>query len=351
MRLVLWQPFLSLHQEGFYHALAKADWVDSLILRVESELPETRRASGWRDVNTDGLRVENISHETVPENDPDTVHLFTGFETHAGIWSAFRRLTSPHACRVFAYTEAPDLTGFGGKLRSLKYRLTAQKLSQGLDGVLAIGGNGLSFYRTLLQDRCPVHAFGYYDGLDISDPDAVPSPGSSGVCRLLYTGQLIPRKGLDRLFGALAPLADQSWTLKLVGSGPEEAKLKRLADTLKITGHLHWEPAKPHAELLDEYHKADSLILPSRWDGWGMAVNEALRAGCPVRATAACGAASLLPAEWILQEPGPQWTESLMKLIEQVSHQPDRNLALKLARKTSGDYGAGQLRDILAVSR
>jgi glycosyltransferase involved in cell wall biosynthesis len=39
---------------------------------------------------------------------------------------------------------------------------------------------------------------------------------------------------------------------------------------------------------------ADVLVLPSRWDGWGMVVNEALTAGVPVIVSDRCGAADLI---------------------------------------------------------
>ena len=39
---------------------------------------------------------------------------------------------------------------------------------------------------------------------------------------------------------------------------------------------------------------ADLLALPSRWDGWGLVVNEALAVGVPVIASNACGASDLI---------------------------------------------------------
>jgi glycosyltransferase involved in cell wall biosynthesis len=43
---------------------------------------------------------------------------------------------------------------------------------------------------------------------------------------------------------------------------------------------------------------ADVLLLPSRYDGWGAVVNEALMCGVPVVCSDNCGAADLLREPW-----------------------------------------------------
>ena len=52
----------------------------------------------------------------------------------------------------------------------------------------------------------------------------------------------------------------------------------------------------PLDELPAEFAAADAFVLPSRHDGWGVVVNQALAAGLPVIATEAVGAAELLSA-------------------------------------------------------
>lgn len=132
MKLIFWQPFLSFHQEGFYRALIREPWVDSVVFRVESNLPPERKRAGWREVDARGLLVEPIVAECVPELDEDVIHFFTGFGTHPLIWNAFDRIPIHADCRVFAYTEAPDLTGAAGVLRRWKYSFMAPREKQAL---------------------------------------------------------------------------------------------------------------------------------------------------------------------------------------------------------------------------
>ena len=48
----------------------------------------------------------------------------------------------------------------------------------------------------------------------------------------------------------------------------------------------------------DLFHDTDLLLLPSRKDGWGAVVNEALMCGVPVICSDNCGAADLLREPW-----------------------------------------------------
>jgi len=117
-----------------------------------------------------------------------------------------------------------------------------------------------------------------------------PLPTSQG--RLLFLGNLLPRKNLHGLLGGLALLHAKHphlpWTLTLAGSDrfdPDYASQCRqdaegagLADRLRWEG---WVSPQRRAELLAN---ADLLALPSFHEGWGMAHAEALAQGLPALA-------------------------------------------------------------------
>jgi glycosyltransferase involved in cell wall biosynthesis len=121
--------------------------------------------------------------------------------------------------------------------------------------------------------------------------DAAPlaHPRHSDTLRMLCVANLIPRKGHDLLFEALAPLAP-AWHLTCVGSlerSPQtveslRAQLRRLglADRVTLAGEVD-------ASTLSQYYcRSDLVVLPSRYEGYGMAVAEALAHGLPVIGTA-----------------------------------------------------------------
>ncbi|NKC13379.1 MAG: glycosyltransferase [Gammaproteobacteria bacterium] len=117
-------------------------------------------------------------------------------------------------------------------------------------------------------------------------------PAQSGATRwLLYSGSLSHRKGVDLLAHAFAKVALEhpSLGLAVTGAGELENKLKlrlkNLAGQVRFLGFKSWD------ELPAVYASAQGLIAPSRYDGWGMIIPEALAAGLPVIATRWMGAA------------------------------------------------------------
>ena len=114
--------------------------------------------------------------------------------------------------------------------------------------------------------------------------------GSQGTVRqLLCVATLIPRKGHEILFRALASIPDRNWRLTCVGSverhPPTVDRLRAqlradgLEDRVSLVGELD------AATLAGCYDRADLFVLPTEYEGYGMAVAEALARGLPVIAT------------------------------------------------------------------
>lgn len=317
MHLHFWQPIPSFHQEAFLNALALADWVESVQLYYESEMPKERLAEGWPKPNFQGVHTRAIRHGETPIDAPDTFHFFTGFHTHRQLWGVFDRLSSPRHARCYSLTEAPALYGWKRLPRQLIYRLHASKLGSRLDGLFAIGGKAETFYRALLPKKVPVHPFAYYDTPAKAFP-AMTEAQPRKTFRFLYVGRLVHLKGIDRLFDALASLPDSAprWQLTLLGSGPEKESLKQRAIKRGISKCLSWHDSVPADEVAGFYRNADVLVQPSRGDGWGMTVVESLRQGCEVMVTEACGAAVAARPGNRLGPNWRTWTPILHKQME-----------------------------------
>jgi glycosyltransferase involved in cell wall biosynthesis len=116
---------------------------------------------------------------------------------------------------------------------------------------------------------------------------------------LLYVGQLIGRKGVDKLLYAAAKLQQEGYffSILLIGGGGEEKSLKSLAKDLKLE-NIHFYPSQPPDTMPAIYRSADCLIFPTLEDIWGLVVNEALWSGIPVISSKYAGCArELLPQE------------------------------------------------------
>lgn len=131
------------------------------------------------------------------------------------------------------------------------------------------------------------------NGIELNEmprPEPVPCPFRRF---LLGVGRMVPNKGFDRLISAFSLLAPGYGDLGLLlaGEGPERIRLRDqaaqlgVADRVVLTGTL--SPGKV-AWLMQ---RAAALVLPSRVESFGVVVLEAMRAGCPVVASA-CGGVS-----------------------------------------------------------
>jgi glycosyltransferase involved in cell wall biosynthesis len=120
--------------------------------------------------------------------------------------------------------------------------------------------------------------------------DAAPlAPRHRGnTLKMLCVATLTPRKGHDLLFEALAPLPPH-WQLTCVGSltrsAATVAALRDQLRRLRLDGQVALSGEVDSTALAHLYAQANLFVLPTRFEGYGMAVAEALAHGLPVIST------------------------------------------------------------------
>jgi glycosyltransferase involved in cell wall biosynthesis len=165
-----------------------------------------------------------------------------------------------------------------GRLRRVLRRLILKVT----DGVLVNGTSGAAYIEGLGFPGERIHVVPQATDNEIFAGPAVRV--DDPVCKLLYAGQLIERKGLVQFHEQLSrwcslhPDRRILWTL--VGTGPLRETVKSWKRPANYGLNLLDEV--PYRELPAQYHGADIFTLPTLADEWGLVVNEAMIAGLPV---------------------------------------------------------------------
>jgi glycosyltransferase involved in cell wall biosynthesis len=107
-------------------------------------------------------------------------------------------------------------------------------------------------------------------------------------------GNVIPRKGHRALVEALYHLKDLEWTLQIAGDNRIDfaytRKLQKLISTYGMESRIHLLGVLNDAELLSLYRSSHLFVFPSEYEGFGIALAEALHFQLPYVAFSKSGA-------------------------------------------------------------
>ena len=177
-------------------------------------------------------------------------------------------------------------------------RFLLRTLARSKAPIWGIGAWAVDGWRTEFGERRRYFNVPYFSDLRRFARPVGAAP-EADVRRVLFSGTLSHRKGVDLLARAFAVVARQrpQFSLDVLGSGDlrsmMDSTLRDVSERVRFLGFKQW------SELPAVYHAADFLCAPSRYDGWGLIVPEGLAAGLPVIATDRMGAAIDLVEEGI----------------------------------------------------
>ena len=223
------------------------------------------------------------SDGTVERAGVDVVH----FATQAGFLTDVPSVYQPHDLQHLHFPEHFDA------VTRLRREATYRPLCEQARVVVAMTEWGK---RDLVEhyglDPGKVHVVPWAPVLD-----AYPSPTPADLAEvakkhalpeafLLYPAQTWQHKNHLRLLEALAAVRrSEGVTIRLVCTGRQTGFFSRIqerANELGIAPHVRFLGFVSAAELRALYELARGLVFPSLFEGWGMPVTEAFRAGVPV---------------------------------------------------------------------
>jgi glycosyltransferase involved in cell wall biosynthesis len=208
--------------------------------------------------------------------------------------------------------------------RGVTREMLRRWLLRRVDAVYVNGASGARYIRSL--GYCgPISIVPY-----VADNYAFLDSGTrrrDHTLRLLYTGQLIERKGLNPFLQQLSRWCsvhqEKSVSLTVVGSGEQRDELERteLPSNLQIDfkGSMGFE------QLPSQYHSAELYVYPTLADEWGLVVNEAMIAGLPVLGSRFSQAVEELVVDgvngWIFTPTDEQDTYNAIERALQTDHE------------------------------
>jgi GalNAc-alpha-(1->4)-GalNAc-alpha-(1->3)-diNAcBac-PP-undecaprenol alpha-1,4-N-acetyl-D-galactosaminyltransferase len=158
-------------------------------------------------------------------------------------------------------------------------------------GVMKLAYRHADLVTVLTQNALPFYpAHKGYRSIVMPNPVLEP-PATTATERLLATpslvaiGRLHPQKGFDLLLEAFARLHDKhpDWQLTILGEGPIRSELEALRSQLKLTECVHFPGSVTNVP--DYLRQADLFVMSSRFEGFPMALCEAMACGACVLAT------------------------------------------------------------------
>jgi len=186
-----------------------------------------------------------------------------------------------------SYTAAYEQQSVANRFRFRTMLRTAYRLA---DRVVAVSRGQAAWLASLVA---PDRLVTIPQACDLSALAAVGDVARSGKLRLGAYGRYAPQKGFDTLIAAMRLLPPGIATLYLAGYGPDEAALREAASGLhnvRIGGKING----PLAFLAG----IDAVVVPSRWEAFGLVAAEARAAGRPVLAAAVDGLVEQIDPAW-----------------------------------------------------
>lgn len=297
MKFTFWQNVLSIHQSAFICALSQGHEVS---LVVERKLETNRIAEGWM--------VPNMGRAIVivaPSDDEiiylmqdlETEHIFSGIDAFPMVYRAFRYAIRLNR-KVSVMAEPYEWIGIKGLLRRIKYIGLNMRYGGKIKHFFATGQTGIDCYLKAGFPMYKLHHWGYfvkYDDLGSHGMSSLIKNKDCSVnklgCRVLFVGRLDDNKNIMSILKNYNQLDDVISEFTIIGDGPLRDKViaeSQKYKNIKVLGSV------PNTSIAGYMREHDYLILPSKYDGWGAVINEALLQGTRVICSSSCGASILI---------------------------------------------------------
>jgi len=311
MKIISWQSLLTDHQYFTWLEMQKLGHEIQYILG--KHIDEEREKQGWNRVNLQNLNVFFLSNKkwwkegkSILLENADAVHIFGGFWADRRFFPLIL-FALHHNIRIAIMNESysEDNSGYLSEeqrfissikvlLRPFLYRIAIKLINaiskQNRPCLLPIGSKAMYQFSRAGFKKEQIFPFGYF--VPRQQEICSVQPNNETPLKLIFIGSLIQRKGLDIAVRSVDKINCKSMKTQILldvyGYGNPE---NWISDSVRGISYKGMIPFGSTQTIISRY---DYLILPSRHDGWGVVVNEALLQGIPVIVSDQVGAKCLI---------------------------------------------------------
>lgn len=338
-------------------------WGNQVYYICLNPLREERKIGGWREINHGRAEIIYLSELNDPdlyitdfiEGNPNAIHIFNGFRSHTTKFLN-KHFLNLNDVKLVVWSERPGV--YGGRIEKIAkriilpliHRLYYLKYRNKIKILMPLGKLGISTFSKFGWKKSSMYPFMYNPEVVGNLTQSKYSNPSEPV-KILYVGRFArSTKGIDILIKAFNKIENDNWVLNLVGGyGEYKNPTITWANNHSNVQFLGTWSSDEVAEKISQY---DLVIVPSKFDGWNVIVNEALLAGVGVIASNAAVSHELIETSGAGMVVRAGDVYSLQNSIQSVLNQPDilntwKDKAKTYSKRISSEVVGDYLIDIL----
>ncbi len=313
LKLIIWMNMPSHHQKDFFDALNRDEDIDLKVIYYE-EVSKDRKKLGWhiseRNEPYEIFRNSDIvSLENSMLDFKDRIHIIPGDRTdflkklvdylinNKIDWVHWSERSGANFAKLLNYNEFLFRKFHSIYLLLSGYQQYGKKVNKFALGAFA---QGILAKKDFIQwgiSENKISYLFYVQGHAHTVNKSISYDKFKEYKKFIYVGSIERRKGFDILLKAFSKVSGRGWKLVMIGVDRSNGEFDQLVKEFKLENEIDYRGVIPSNEISTHLSSSDVFVFPSRFDGWGMVINEAISAHKPIIASSNAGATHHLVKE------------------------------------------------------
>lgn len=346
INIIFWQPIKSPHIIYLASELCKFDI--NVFYIVLNKKEDSHKNLGW-EINENKInRILYIDNENEINDkifNENSIHITSGKNKSIIPYKYIKKIKSSLSPWVFM-CEKFQTNDIFSIVRYLKYFYILNICREKPDYFFSISDDAYSFLKKIFIKKSKIFPFAYFIENNFKNVNYT----KSNIVRILFVGNLIKRKNVKLILESLVKLNYSNFIFEIVGNGNELDYLtKYVFNNPLLNGKVLFLGNKNINDIHLHFENKDILILPSKFDGWGVVATESFMAGVPILVSNNCGSKDLVNISKVgyVFKSKIDFTKFLEKIFISKNSDFERSNIKNIGDKFSSIQGAKYLYDII----